>query len=101
MAPEIYYDGYKWRLRAGKAMPTQDGNFRLHTFGAETSKIRSFLYTEILPETTDFRGQGGTENLISASFNRLPTCDGAFQGKQVWSPEWHEESAIEGDTPFK
>lgn len=85
--PEVKYPGAQKRLRAGSPMPIQgNGNFVLHTFGAEISEIEFYACTESLPPSTDFRGQGGP--LMSASFSQLGTKNGGvFSGKKVYAPD--------------
>jgi hypothetical protein len=91
---DTYYWDYQYKLRYGAPMPVSIGGFKLHTFMAEKSIVRSYTCTENLPGSEEFRGQGGTENggLISASFSRLEVAGGAyFQGKKVFAPEYIEE----------
>jgi hypothetical protein len=92
MADE-YYTGYQYRLRAGTPMPVARGGFVLHTFMAEKSQVDSYLCTESLPGSEEFRGQGG--NLVSANFSRLPITGGnTFQGKIVHNPTFIEEDGM-------
>lgn len=93
---EFKTDSYVYRLRAGAPMPTMNnGEFVLHTFMAEYSRIEVFACTESLPASNEFRGQGG--NLVSASFSRLNVKGGnLFQGKKVYNPDFIEED----DLPF-
>jgi hypothetical protein len=74
-------------------MSVAGGDFVLHTFMAEKTKIDMELCTSSLPSSSDFRGQGG--DLISASFSRLKNEGGGelFQGKRVYPPEYVEEGA--------
>ena len=88
------YEGEQYRLRAGSPMPTMRGGFVIHTFMAEVSKIYSFLCTENLPGSEQFRGQGGSGNYTSANFSRLNITGGnTFQGKIVEpaSPQYVDE----------
>jgi len=84
------FEGEQYRLRAGSPMPTMRGGFVIHTFMAEVNKIYSFLCTESLPGSEQFRGQGGS--YISANFSRLNITGGnTFQGKVVDKPKYIEE----------
>jgi hypothetical protein len=91
---EEFYTGKSYRLRAGSPMPiSNSGDFVLHTFMAEETTVESFVCTQSLPKSSDFRGQGG--NLISASFSRLATKDGnTFSGKKVYTPDYVDEDYI-------
>lgn len=95
--PELTYTGQVYRLRAGSPMPTSEiGKFKLHTFMAEKSNVDMIICTELLPASSEFRGQGGT--LMSASFTRLNTKGGAtFSGKKVYAPEYVDEDILFGD----
>jgi hypothetical protein len=84
---------YQYRLRAGQPMPIIDGTFVIHTFRAEKSTIDMYLYTQELPLSSDFRGQGGT--YLSASFSRLnDKCGDSFQGKVVSALEYIDEDGL-------
>ena len=93
---ELVYTGYQYRLRAGAPMPTKNsGVFVLHTFMAEKSQIDFVSCTDALPESKDFRGQGG--ELVSASFSQLAVAGGGiFSGKKTYSPEFIEEDDLNG-----
>jgi hypothetical protein len=87
-------EGEQYRLRAGAPMPTMGGGFVIHTFMAEANKVLSYLCTEQLPGSHQFRGQGGSDNYISANFSRLNITGGnTFQGKIVKpaSPQYIDE----------
>ena len=73
------------------------GAFYVHTFMAEKTQNDTYLYTEYLPESEDFRGQFG--EFTSGSFNRLNDRSGSvFSGKTTFSPEFVEEDeAIAGN----
>lgn len=94
--PEYSTESEVYKLRAGSPMPTMDsGEFVLHTFMAELSRITIYACTESLPASSEFRGQGG--DLVSASFSRLNIKGGdVFQGKKVYTPDYIEED----DLPF-
>lgn len=82
--------GKTYRLRAGAPMPIGGSSFILQTFMGEESRVVNYLYTENLPGSGDFRGQGG--DLMSGSFSRLPDVSGdAFSGSTVENPEFVEE----------
>lgn len=84
------FEGEQYRLRAGSPMPTMHGGFVIHTFMAEVSKVYSFLCTESLPGSEQFRGQGGS--YISANFSRLNITGGnTFQGKIIDKPAYIDE----------
>lgn len=90
---DVMSTGRIYRLRAGSPMPIAGGNFVVHTFMAEESKVDVYMCTTSLPSSNEFRGQGG--NLVSASFSRLETRDGdTFSGKVVHNPVFVEEGAI-------
>jgi hypothetical protein len=91
---EVMVKGYQYRLRAGSPMPIQGhGQFKYHTFMAEKSQIDNYLYTNNLPSSNEFRGQGG--DYMSASFTRLEDRSGnVFSGKIIHAPEYIEEGAL-------
>ena len=87
---EKSFESEQYRLRAGTPMPTKDGKFKLHTFKGELSKIVSYSCIDGLPDSSEFRGQGG--DLMSANFNRLAVEDGnMFSGKKVYNPTYINE----------
>ena len=91
--PELTYEGEIYRLRAGAPMPVGGGDFVLHTFMAEKSRVIIYACTSNLPASSEFRGQGG--NLVSANFSRLNIAGGTvFAGKTVESPEYVDEDSI-------
>jgi len=92
--PEVSFIGQQYRLRAASPMPTmQAGRFVLHTFMAELSDVEFIACTEVLPASSDFRGQGGS--LVSASYSRLNVKGGnVFSGKKVYSPSYVDEDII-------
>lgn len=96
MASDVVYNNYSYRLRAGAPMSKGEqgaGDFYVHTFMAECSRIDNYLYTETLPGSEEFRGQGG--NFTSASFNRLSDRSGTvFAGTMTCSPNYIEEDDI-------
>jgi hypothetical protein len=74
-------------------MPIGNGRFVLHTFGAEKNNISHYLYTNTLPGSNQFRGQGG--NYMSANFSRLPDIGGgSFSGKIVHEIDFVDEEDI-------
>ncbi len=84
------FTGQQYRLRAGSPMPIMRGGFVIHTFMAEVNKVYSFLCTETLPGSGEFRGQGG--KYVSANFSRLNIKGGnSFQGKMIEKPTYIEE----------
>jgi hypothetical protein len=87
------FHGEHYRLRAGSPMPIRDGGFVLHTFKAELSDVDSYICTETLPGSDQFRGQGGS--YLSASFSRLNIKGGnTFQGKIVKNLRYIEEGSV-------
>lgn len=89
----ISYTGEQYRLRAGAPMPIGNRRFIVHTFMAEKNDIDLIVYTETLPGSDQFRGQGG--DYMSASFSRLPDIGGgSFSGKIVHEIEYVDEDAI-------
>jgi hypothetical protein len=87
---DVYIDGETYRLRAGSPMPVGGSSFVLQTFMAEESRVRTYLYTEALPGSEEFRGQGGDK--LSASFTRLLDTSGdTFTGKEEFNPTYVEE----------
>lgn len=79
------YVGQQYRLRAGPPIPTMNGGFVMHTFKAEVNKVYSYLCTDKLPGSDEFRGQGG--NYMSAQFSRLNIVGGTkFSGKIIEKP---------------
>jgi len=82
--------GRTYRLRAGSPMPVGGSEFILQTFMGEESTVVNYLYTENLPGSGDFRGQGG--DLMSGSFSRLLDVSGdVFSGSTVENPDFVEE----------
>ncbi len=87
------FDGEQYRLRAGAPMPIRSGGFVLHTFKAELSDVESYLCTESLPGSDQFRGQTG--DYISASFSRLNIKGGnTFQGKIIRNLRYVDEGSV-------
>ena len=86
-------DNYQYRLRAGAPMPIGNNRFVVHTFMAEKNEIDFVYYTQLLPGSDEFRGQGG--DYMSASFSRLPDIGGrSFQGKIVGPVQYIEEDDL-------
>jgi len=87
--------GWQYKLRAAAPMPVEGyGVFKYHTFMAEKYQIDTYLYTNDLPSSTEFRGQGGS--YLSASFNRLEDNSGeVFSGKVVYAPTFVEEEDLD------
>lgn len=86
----ITVTGKTYQLRAGSPMPIGGSSFILQTFMGEESEVVNYLYTNTLPDSSDFRGQGG--DLVSGSFNRLQDKGGdAYTGKTVYNPKYVEE----------
>ncbi len=102
MVDEVTYESDQYRLRAGSPMPIKINNsgsasFVLHTFMAEKNKILAVACTEILPASSDFRGQGG--DLMSASFSRVSSKTGkVFTGKKVYNTTYVDEDDITVNT---
>jgi len=98
MSEEVLVEGVKYRLRAGAPMNKGSqggGDFVIHTFMAECSKVDMIQYTENISSSTDFRGQGG--ELVAASFKRLSTNTGVgFSGTREYSPDYVDENIING-----
>jgi hypothetical protein len=87
---EVVVTGRTYKLRAGAPMPVGRSSFILQTFMGEESTVTTYLYTENLPDSAEFRGQGG--ELVSGSFNRMMDISGdAFTGNTVTNPEFVEE----------
>ncbi len=77
---DIMIKGTTYKLRAGSPMPIGTGSFVTHTFMAEETDIDNYLYTNTLPGSEDFRGQGG--NYLSANFTQLlDKNEESFQGR--------------------
>lgn len=96
MANDVVYQNETYKLRAGAPMSKGEqgaGDFYVHTFMAERTQVDNYLYTETLPGSEEFRGQGG--NFTSASFNRLADRSGTvFAGTVNHSPVYVEEDEI-------
>lgn len=96
MAQDVVYEGKTYRLRAGAPMSKGRqgaGDFYVHTFMGEEINFKIYAYTETLPRSEEFRGQGG--NLISGNFSRLSVKGGgAFSGKTTDNPIFIEEVDI-------
>lgn len=91
---EVKVTGYQYKLRAGNPMPvTGQGNFKYHTFMAEKYQVDTYLYTNDLPASSEFRGQGG--DYFSANFSRLEDkSGGVFTGKVIHAPEFIQEESL-------
>ena len=93
MGTEIMITGETYKLRAGSPMPIGTGDFRTHTFMAERTQVDTYLYTNSLKGSEEFRGQGG--NYISANFSRILDKGGeSFQGSVQHNPEYVEETEV-------
>jgi hypothetical protein len=92
------YTSTQYRLRAGSPMPvgTDAKNFVWHTFMAEVNDIDIYdCYTDRLPGSEEFRGQGGEKAYISAQFTRVGVAGGdVFTGRIVYSPSYVDEDAL-------
>ncbi len=87
---DVFITGKTYRLRAGSPMPIGGSSFVLQTFMGEESDVVNYLYTESLPGSEEFIGQGG--NYVNASFTRLLDSSGdTYTGKTVDSPVFVEE----------
>ncbi len=88
--------GETYRIRASTPMSVTEttGYFVWHTFMAEISRMDVYdCYTDDLPASSEFRGQGGDK--MSASFTRLNVVGGeTFQGKISYSPTYVEEGSF-------
>jgi len=90
---DVIYYGEQYRLRSGAPMPVGNNRFILHTFMAEKNQVDLILYTESLPGSDQFRGQGGS--YMSASFSRLPDIGGkSFSGKIIHEIQYVDEDSI-------
>lgn len=93
----IIIDGAQYRLRTSSPIPTSGGDYILQTFMAEKNIIKAYLITETLPGSDQFRGQGGSDDFISANFSRLPDMSGnKFSGTAIVGPEYIDEDSIQG-----
>ena len=94
--PDVTYTGKTYKLRAGAPMSKGqqgEGDFVVHTFMGEETDFTVYAYTEELPYSSDFRGQGG--NLISGNFTRLSVKNGdSFSGRTTNNPTFIEEVDI-------
>lgn len=87
---DISIVGRTYTLRAGAPMPIGGSSFILQTFMGEESTVTNYLYTNTLPDSSEFRGQGG--GLVSGSFNRLQDKGGdSFTGRVVTNPVYVQE----------
>jgi len=87
---DVVITGTTYKLRAGSPMPVGGSAFILQTFMGEESKVTTYLYTESLPGSEEFRGQGG--DLVSGSFTRMLDVSGdVFSGNTVNDPTFVEE----------
>lgn len=88
---EVKFTDYQYRLRAGAPMPVSSrGQFVMHTFMAEKSRIDVYAYTTNIVGSSSFRGQGG--DYMSASYSRILDESGdVFQGKVVHEPTYISE----------
>ena len=87
---DIIAVGKTYQLRAGSPMPIGGSSFILQTFMGEESDVVNYLYTNTLPNSSEFRGQGG--GLVSGSFNRLQDKGGdAYSGRVTHNPDYVDE----------
>ena len=97
---EDSYDMGVYRLRCASPMPIYgQGGFVLHTFGVEYLINRIYRCTSTLPNSRQFRGQGG--DLMSGSFSRLSANEEMYQGKVVVDPGINNRFLDEDAVPFK
>ena len=90
---EIKVEGETYKLRAGSPMPIGIGDFVIHTFMAERTQVDTYLYTNDLKGSEEFRGQGG--DYISANFSRILDVGGnSFQGTVNHNPVFVEEGEM-------
>lgn len=90
MSDVVSYSTNTYRLRCGAPMPLSGGNFVLHTFMAEKSRVDVAICVSSIPSSSDFRGQGG--NLMSASYTKLKgRSSGLFQGSKTHQPTFVPE----------
>jgi hypothetical protein len=94
MAEDVSFDSITFKLRAGSPMPIGYGNFVTQTFMVEKTSTKTFLYTESLNGSDDFRGQGGA--YMNAQFSRLMSSSDseAFKGSITSAPTYEEETVI-------
>ena len=87
---------YNYKLRAATPMPVETGKFLLQTFKAERTDTYNYSYKETdLPRSNQFRGQYGSEQWMSAQFNRLLDKSGAaWQGRIVQEPHYVKEEFL-------
>ena len=92
MAQPYIGETYKVRASTPMAVTENTGYFVWHTFMAERSKMYVYdCFTEILPASSEFRGQGG--NFMSAQFSRLNVAGGeTFQGRITEAPIYVQEN---------
>lgn len=99
MGEEIVVEGELFKLRAGSPMPIGVGEFVTHTFKAERTKVDTYLYTNSLKSSTQFRGQSTSEDsehdYVSANFSRMLDKGGeSYQGSVKHAPVSVDEDAI-------
>ena len=93
MAQEIIICGETYKLRAGSPMPIGLGEFATHTFMAERTQVDTYLFTNTLKGSEEFRGQGG--DYVSANFSRILDKGGeSFQGSVQHAPDYVEETEV-------
>lgn len=84
-----------YKLRAGSPMPIDEGVFILHTFMSETNEVDNYVYTDSLPDSSEFRGQFG--EYFSANFSRMLDVGGnGFAGKITHSEDYIDEAYLGG-----
>jgi len=92
------YTSTQYRLRASAPMPFGKDvkNFVWHTFKAEVNDIDIYdCYTDNLPGSEEFRGQGGEKAYMSAQFTRVGVAGTeVFTGRIVYSPTYIEENEL-------
>lgn len=90
------FEGWELKLRAAGPMPVGQaggGSFIQQTFGVDRYRIIIQPATDVIVDSTAFRGQFG--DLISASYNRLQDKSGLkFSARLVYNPTFEDESIL-------
>jgi hypothetical protein len=94
------YVSHSWKLRSGGAMPIGPGRFLMQAFGADDSKVDTYVAAITLPVTEDFTGAAVRGKYVQSSFQRLPYVANGheiFQGNVTHRAQFKNENDIPGE----
>jgi hypothetical protein len=95
------YVSHVWKLRSGGAVPIGPGSFLMQAFGADDSKVDTYVAAITLPVTEDFTGADVNGEYVQSNFQRLPYVSNGyeiFQGSVTHRAEFKDENDIPGES---